>query len=76
MTEPTLCRDCDLVCASTRAREPYRWRCLAQPMPPLGGFQDPDWRPDPPYHLCRDVNDGTCPDFKPLRWPKDSRKAA
>lgn len=76
MTAPTFCRDCDLVHSTTREKEPYRWRCLAHPEPPLGGFVDPDWRPDPPYQRCTRANrDGACPHFTPLRTPTNRTAA-
>lgn len=69
MSTPTICKACDLVHSATREKEPYRWRCLARPVPPEGGFVDPDWRPDPPYELCSRTNNGSCPHFTPLRTP-------
>lgn len=71
--EPTLCRDCDLVHPDTRSHAPYRWRCMAHPADPAGGFLDPDWRPDPPYHECKRVNTaGDCPAWTPRRMPKEA----
>jgi hypothetical protein len=69
----TLCRDCDLVHPDTRGHSPYRWRCMAHKAEPFGGFVDPDWRPDPPYHECKRINtDGECPDWTPRRMPKEA----
>lgn len=76
MTAPTLCRDCDHPHPATRQKPPWHWRCLAYPEQPLGGFVDPDWKPDPPYMLCRAVNDGACPAFTPLRTPTNRPRAA
>jgi hypothetical protein len=46
---------------------------MAQPAEPFGGFVDPDWRPDPPYHECKRINtDGECPDWTPRRMPKEA----
>jgi hypothetical protein len=70
---PVLCRDCDHVHPTTRKDAPYHWRCMKAPEEPLGGFQDPDWRPSPPWHLCRHVNpDGYCGFFAPRRTPKEA----
>jgi hypothetical protein len=70
----TLCRDCDRVHSSTRNLPPYRWACLASPCGVIDSAPypalDPDWRPDPPFNRCIDVQranraDGLleCPDF-------------
>lgn len=70
---PVYCRDCDHVHNATREKAPYHWRCLKAPAPPLGGFQDPDHRPDPPWHLCRHINpNGACEFFDPRRTPKEA----
>lgn len=66
----TLCCTCDLVHPDTRGKAPYQWRCMAFRAPPFGGFVDPNWRPDPPYHKCQDRNDGACPFWTPLRQVK------
>jgi hypothetical protein len=65
--EPTLCVTCDHVHPDTLAKPPFSWRCLKFPAPPFGGFVDPNWRPDPPYHKCQDRNDGACPFWKAKR---------
>lgn len=68
----TLCRDCDLVHPDTRGKAPFTWRCMAHPALPAGGFVDPDYRPDPPYHRCEKVNlFGACPHWTALRKPKE-----
>lgn len=70
---PVYCRDCDNVHSATREKAPYLWRCLKAPAPPLGGFQDPDHRPDPPWHLCRHINShGFCEMFAERRTPKEA----
>ena len=70
---PVFCRDCDFVHPDTHGKAPYHWRCLKAPAEPLGGFQDPEWRPDPPWHLCRQINpDGACELFAPRRKPKEA----
>ena len=70
--EPTLCVDCDLVHPDTRdVKRPYMWRCMAHHAQPLGGFVDPNFRPDPPYLKCERVNDGKCPFWLPRRMPAD-----
>lgn len=68
--EPTLCRDCDQVHPDTREKAPFQWRCLAFPAAPFGGFVDPDWRPNPPYHACEKINRGACEFWTPRRMPK------
>lgn len=69
----TYCRDCDLVHSDTRKPDaPWKWRCLAAPTQPGFGFVDPEYAPDPPYALCKFVNDhGDCPMFEPLRKQGD-----
>lgn len=70
--EPTLCVECDLVHNDTRSKPPYQWRCMAHPAPPFGGFVDPNYRPDPPYHKCQDANRwGICPHWTPRKQPKE-----
>lgn len=70
---PVYCRDCDHVHSDTRSKAPYLWRCLKARAEPLGGFQDPDWRPDPPWHLCRHINShGVCEMFAERRTPKEA----
>lgn len=69
---PTLCRDCDLVHSDTRGKPPFQWRCLAFPAAPMGGFVDPDYRPDPPYHKCEKINRGACEFWTPRRTPKEA----
>ncbi len=72
--EPTLCRECDHVHPDSKAKPPFQWRCMAHPAPPMGGFVDPDYRPDPPYHRCEKINTaGACPHWTPLRTPKDTQ---
>lgn len=64
---PTLCRDCDHVHPDTRTKAPYQWRCMKFKAAPFGGFVDPDWRPDPPYHRCEKINRGACESWAPMR---------
>lgn len=69
----TYCRDCDNVHSSTRTQPPFKWACIkyptfnSSPYPDL----DPDWRPDPPYALCRHVRhaypESDCEEFSPRR---------
>lgn len=75
----SLCRECDLVHADTRKLTPFKWRCVKAPRPleadPKLRLVDPDWHPDPPYHLCTTVvaqlpND-ECEHFQPRRLPKE-----
>lgn len=69
----TLCRDCDHVHPDTREKPPFSWRCMRFPAPPLNGFVDPDWRPEPPYHKCEKINVcGACEAFAPRRAPKEA----
>lgn len=70
--EPTICRDCDLVHPDTRSKAPFSWRCMAFPAAPLGGFVDPEFRPEPPYHKCEKINRGACEFWTPLRKPKEA----
>lgn len=67
---PTICRDCDHVHPDTREKPPFQWRCMQFPAPPSGGFVDPDYRPNPPYHQCEKINRGACETFAPRRMPK------
>lgn len=71
--EPTLCCSCDHVHPDTAGKAPYQWRCMAFKAPPFGGFVDPNWRPDPPYHKCQDRNDGACPFWTAKRQANDAR---
>ena len=66
---PTMCSDCDRVHSDTsKADEPWRWRCLAVPVAPGYGFVSADYSPAPPYARCTDINrDGRCPYFTPRR---------
>lgn len=66
---PTLCCECDHVHSDTIGKPPYAWRCLKFPAPPFGGFVQPNFRPDPPYHKCQDRNDGACVHWTPKRTP-------
>lgn len=68
----TYCRDCDLVHPDTRGKPPFQWRCMASPALPQGGFVDPDYRPEPPYHKCEKINFGACEFWTPLRKPKEA----
>ncbi|UQS95257.1 XRE family transcriptional regulator [Pseudanabaena phage Pam5] len=68
----TICVDCDNVHPDTRGKPPFSWRCMAFPAAPLGGFVDPDYRPDPPYHKCEKINRGACEFWTPRRTPKEA----
>jgi hypothetical protein len=69
---PTLCCECDNPHPDTLGKPPFAWRCMKFPAPPINGFVSPGWRPDPPYHLCKDANrDGDCPHWTPRRAPDD-----
>lgn len=67
---PTYCVACDHVHPDTASKPPFQWRCMRHPAPPIGGFVDPNWRPDPPWHRCETINTGDCPDFFPKREMK------
>lgn len=67
---PTFCVTCENVHPDTAGKPPYQWRCMKAPAPPFGGFVDPDYRPSPPYHLCKQINDGACEDWQPKREAK------
>lgn len=69
--EPTLCVACDHVHPDSKSKPPFQWRCLKFPAPPLGGFVDPNYRPDPPYHRCEKLNNGQCQHWTPIKKPKE-----
>lgn len=70
------CRDCDLVHPDTRKQEPWRWRCMARPVPPGFGFVDPDYSPSPPYELCKFTRfDENCEMFTPRRVAPEEKAA-
>lgn len=70
------CDACDFVHGTTRSLSPYRWRCARSPQA-LEGPDDlvlvaPDWRPDAPFTLCKNVRAAvgpTCPEYEPRRMP-------
>lgn len=63
----TLCKDCDNVAEHTRDKPQHQWLCLAFKRMQGGSFLDPDWKNDPPYNYCRNINVGHCPAFTPRR---------
>ena len=64
--QPTACSTCDHVHSDTRKHPPYRWRCIKFPILPGFNPVDPDFRPEPPYALCSNINHGHCPCWKRL----------
>lgn len=72
MTGATYCRDCENVHPASRdEQKPWQWRCLKYPRPSGYGFVHPEYSPQPPYHSCRDLNNGNCPAFEPQRKPSE-----
>ncbi len=64
----TYCEDCDNVCAETKAKEPWNWRCIAVPIKAGYGFVSRSYAPYPPYMQCSRVNtEGSCPFFERSR---------
>lgn len=72
MDNPTFCSRCDKVHPLTRNEDPWRWRCMAVPIPPGYGFVSPDFSPSPPFARCDQTNKhGDCPMFSPKREAPD-----
>lgn len=64
---PTPCETCDHVHPDTRSRPPYAWRCMKFPIMPGLSAVAPNYRPDPPFGKCENINHGYCPTWAPKR---------
>jgi hypothetical protein len=69
----SVCKSCDNVHGETRKLPPWKWRCMAVPIPALCRpgleFVDPEYRDSPPYQLCEAIRRELpeCPAYEPRR---------
>ncbi len=73
----TWCDECDNVCAETKTKEPWNWRCISVPIKAGYGFVSRNYAPYPPYMQCSRVNtEGACPFYERSRGVIDGNGPA